>query len=304
MQLLDKSMIQVPIKDGLGNQMFCIAYASWLKSKGMSVKYSYLEYLCGVHHHGVELARAFPAAGFTVPFYVRFFLWLNILANKFRPFKLLVFKCINYLNRNYPTYVQQNPYEFVELDFPADKDVLVRGSWQNFRYAELVQDELRQLFRFDESAVKNTKILNAIRCTESVSLHIRRGDYLKSSNSALCVIKDADYYAKCMSFVQGRTQKECTFFVFSDDLDWCRKTFDGDNFVFVADNMGDNSYLDMFLMSQCKHNIIANSTFSWWGAWLNANPNKIVCAPSCWTNDGVESSTFCPPSWNFIDANS
>lgn len=87
------------------------------------------------------------------------------------------------------------------------------------------------------------------------------------------------------------------FFVFSDDIEWCRKTFSMGNYEFVYWNKGDSSFRDMQLMSLCKHNIIANSTFSWWGAWLNLNDEKIVCAPVNFTTVSKNVKGDCPNSW-------
>ena len=91
------------------------------------------------------------------------------------------------------------------------------------------------------------------------------------------------------------------FFVFSDDIEWCRKIFTRYNIEFVYWNKGENSFRDMQLMSLCKHNIIANSTFSWWGAWLNSNREKIVCAPARFTNVSQKVKGDCPNSWIRID---
>jgi len=108
---------------------------------------------------------------------------------------------------------------------------------------------------------------------ETVSLHIRRGDYLRTQDHhPVCSL---DYYMDALSKFRD---KEYKFIVFSDDVDWCRNNFNED-FIFTE---GNTDYEDMWLMSLCDHNIIANSSFSWWGAWLNDNPNKRVIAPKKW----------------------
>jgi hypothetical protein len=123
------------------------------------------------------------------------------------------------------------------------------------------------------------------------SLHVRRVDYVqKAGFHPPCSI---EYYEKALSMIEGNV------LVFSDDLDWCKETFLGDRFTFIS---GNRDYQDLFLMSMCKNNIIANSTFSWWGAWLNTNLNKKVIAPSEWFGPHLKESSddIYPNTWEVI----
>jgi hypothetical protein len=127
---------------------------------------------------------------------------------------------------------------------------------------------------------ESAKVIEKIRKTQSVSIHIRRGDYVqkKSIFSHSLALTPLEYYKKAIKYIEFHLSNP-TFFVFSDDIPRVKKNLDIQQANFIDWNIGEDSYKDMQLMSQCKHNIIANSSFSRRGAWLNQNPNKIVIAP-------------------------
>jgi len=127
----------------------------------------------------------------------------------------------------------------------------------------------------------------------TVSIHIRRGDYVHISDRH--PVQSIDYYKKASEHF---TDKEYTFLVFSDDIEWCKENLSSD-FVFVD---GNTDYVDLYLMSLCDHNIIANSSFSWWGAWLNKNNNKKIVAPSNWfgPSKGIDTKDLIPTYWEVI----
>ena len=122
------------------------------------------------------------------------------------------------------------------------------------------------------------------------AIHVRRGDYLKFPH--MHNSRTMDYYNKAMKIV-----KADTYLIFSDDIKWCKEQFVGDEYHF----MDDRDYIEMFLMSKCDHNIMCSSSFSWWGSYLNKNPNKIVVAPKKWfvNNENVETD-IVPESYNKI----
>jgi hypothetical protein len=135
--------------------------------------------------------------------------------------------------------------------------------------------------------------------SNSVSLHIRRGDYLSDKNAKeFHGTLPLDYYYKAMAQL-NLLYKDLKVFIFSDDMDWVKANLKLTNeCVYVDFNTGENSVFDMYLMSQCKHNIIANSSFSWWGAWLNQNSSKIVIAPQLWFADkSLNTKDLIPNSW-------
>ena len=120
----------------------------------------------------------------------------------------------------------------------------------------------------------SAELRQALAYRECVSLHVRRGDFVKSKRAL-----DAGYYKRAIMYMR-RHLREPLFLVFSDDLDWVRKHLDvGDNCIYVNEGRNLQDYEELFIMSSCQNNIIANSTFSWWGAWLNRNPKKMVIAP-------------------------
>lgn len=174
------------------------------------------------------------------------------------------------------------------------------GYWQSAQYAELVKKELQSDFKFTERKEEKLCKLSEkmISAENAVSVHIRRGDYLKVGNQKrfgnICT---ADYYEKSIKYIINNV-KDPVFYFFSNDIEWVKKEYGNLNAVYISEDMFVNymDWYDMFLMSCCKHNIIANSTFSWWGAWLNPNQNKIVIAPSKWTND-CDYSDICPEDW-------
>ena len=150
-------------------------------------------------------------------------------------------------------------------------------------------------FKLELISNKNLSLAKTIRETNSVSIHVRRGDYLMEIGWDTC---NLEYYNKAIKYIE-QILPHCTFYVFSDDILWCMKNLTNKyNFIYVDWNKGNDSWQDMYLMSQCKNNIIANSTFSWWGAWLNNNPQKIVITPSIWFNDrNPNDCDIIPDNW-------
>ena len=153
----------------------------------------------------------------------------------------------------------------------------IQGGFVNERYLEGIEDELRKDFCFKNKLEgQNLSLYNEISKSNAVSIHIRRGDYIQL-NFPLASDK---YYRRAIEVINKEIESP-VFFVFSNDIDYAYELFgDKTNFRMVSGNQGRNSYIDMQLMSVCKHNIIANSTFSFWGAYLNDNPTKMVIAPN------------------------
>lgn len=177
------------------------------------------------------------------------------------------------------------------------------GFWQSERYFIDIREKILQEFEFPSlTDGDNIKCLERIQSNNSVSIHIRRGDYVSSkymgTYGGICT---PDYYQKAVQYIESRVEN-ARYFVFTDDPDWVLN-----NFVFpehsecVTHNISSTtSYVDMYLMSQCKHNIIANSSYSWWGAWLNQNAEKIVVMPGKWTNHHDNKDIVCK-DWICID---
>lgn len=177
------------------------------------------------------------------------------------------------------------------------------GYWQSELYFKDYADVIRSDFQFQGALDSDNLLLaNNIDSCNSIGLHVRRGDYLSNPSSAsVHGVCSLDYYKDAMSYIESIVEKP-TYFVFSDDLEWVRKKLQVSDrsIVYVDNNHGKDSYKDMWLMSLCKHNIIANSTFSWWGAWLNSHAGKIIVAPKKWFKDSYMQShaiNIYPESW-------
>lgn len=197
-----------------------------------------------------------------------------------------------------PSLCRSFVVESHEVPFPAESDeCYYDGYWQYYRYAEKAgirfPDEVTKGIESDGS----TRELTArIKSTESVSIHIRRGDYISNpANARLYAECGAAYYERAAGFMAGQFN-DPAWYIFSDDVEWARNTLSGISCTFIE---GNSAVTDMFLMSCCRHNIIANSTFSWWAAWLNRNPGKIVVAPQHWYNGKMNEVTreLIPEEW-------
>lgn len=178
-------------------------------------------------------------------------------------------------------------------------DSYLRGYWQSEKYFHETAPAIRRDFTFKNPLIKeNAELAAQMRQVNAVSLHVRRGDYVKNPKTAathgLCSL---DYYQAAIRYISDRVEQPF-FFIFSDDIIWVKKHLEI-NFPcrYVNHNQGAESYNDMHLMSLCKHYIIANSSFSWWGAWLNSHKDKIVVAPQRWfVNDNNVQDLF-PYGW-------
>lgn len=173
------------------------------------------------------------------------------------------------------------------------------GNWQSERYFAQVADTIRADFSFKVlPSGRNAELAELIGKTTAVSLHVRRGDIASNPASlafhGLCSL---DYYRQAIEYVAAKVAKP-EFVIFSDDMDWVRENLHVDYPCHYVDhNMGLESYNDMRLMSLCHHHIIANSSFSWWGAWLNPRKDKIVVAPERWFAAEFDSTDIVPSSW-------
>jgi hypothetical protein len=191
-------------------------------------------------------------------------------------------------------------YDFLpELPLEAGVGtVYLVGYWQTYRIAQAIEPELRRDLKFKQPAVgKNAEILERIAaCPNPVSLHVRRGDYTLAVEGHRTL--SMDYYARAIAHIRERLA-DPVFFIFSDDIPYVRSNLSADlPAVFVDHNDDATCHEDLRLMSACHHHIIANSTFSWWGAWLNPRAEKIVLAPKYWylTPESYYPELL-PPNW-------
>lgn len=198
-------------------------------------------------------------------------------------------------------YVLEKQYTFDDSILNLPDNVYVEGYWQDEKYFKDIKKIIINEFTFEEIPdEKNQEIFDKINASNSVCVHIRRGDYVSSLrtrlNHGLCGI---NYYKKGIKIIENNV-KNPHFFIFSDEPDWARKNLKNiKNFTIVDVNSPETGHEDLRLMMNCKHFIIANSSFSWWGAWLGQDSGKIVVAPKKWF--GIISphrkENPIPPNW-------
>lgn len=181
-----------------------------------------------------------------------------------------------------------------------DNSYLV-GYWQNENYfKEIRQTILLKEFKPNKLSTYSQKTAEQIKKQPSVSLHIRRGDYANNpQTNKFHGLTPVAYYTKALGYIQNKCP-DLQIFVFSDDISWCKANLPfTKEATFVNGNKPERSCEDMYLMKLCDHNIIANSSFSWWGAWLNENPHKIVVAPKTWFQDrkANQKADIVPRDW-------
>ena len=181
-------------------------------------------------------------------------------------------------------------YEYMEKSQLFDEEVLKKdraylvGCWQSEKYFADIKEEVRKAFTFRNITLSDSmqEYKKQMEEMNSVSLHIRRGDYLEVSDvyGGICT---PEYYGKAMKQME-EWHPDCHFFVFTNDVQWVKENYKQDNLTIVEGNDEDAGYIDMYLMTRCKHYILANSSFSWWGCYLNPSKDKKVIAPKQWFN--------------------
>ena len=187
-----------------------------------------------------------------------------------------------------PTFTETDMYHEEIFQFT---DKYLEGYWACEKYYADILPALREEIHFPKPdkdiSEQNEAAIHRMEETDSVSVHIRRGDYLNAANSAIFgAISTEAYYKSAIAYIKEHSPN-ARFFFFSDDIPYVKKHYREDGYEIIDWNHGKNSFYDMMLMSHCRHNIAANSTFSFWGARLNQNPSKIMIRPSIHKNSQV-----------------
>lgn len=197
-------------------------------------------------------------------------------------------------------YFQEESFAFDPRALNLDNNVYIDGYWQSEKYFKDAEAVIRSDFSFVlPQGEKDKEVSRLINEYSSVSVHVRRTDYVTDTNAkkalGTCPI---EYYTRAVLLMAQKVGNP-HFFVFSDDHEWVKQNIKIDYpTVYVDHNDASTNYQDLRLMASCKHNIIANSSFSWWGAWLNGNPDKIIIAPKKWFTDiSKDDSDLIPPTW-------
>lgn len=283
----------INIIGGLGNQMFQYAFAVALKSHNpqekvyvdtQHYKNAFIKVYHGnnFYHNGYEIDKVFPNASIKSAevkdlLKVSFYIPNYVLARAFRRF---------FPKRKSEFIADKHPYEFLPEALKEKGDCYFDGYWMSPLYFDDYRDEILKEFAFRHFDTKENEVLEPLLLKDnSVTIHIRRGDYVGSANlGGICTL---DYYRKAI-YEARKVIPNPVFFVFSNDHKWClenlKKEIGDSDVYFVAHNRGTESYRDMQLMSIARCNILANSSFSWWGAYLNQREDHITFCPSKWHN--------------------
>lgn len=292
-------MIIIKLQGGLGNQMFQYAIGkklsllhktklkldlSFLLDRVPRQNFTYRDYNLNIFSLKIESATPEEIKPF-----------ISYLDSKT---KRIIYTYLFLGKKN--KYINEKQFTFDPAIFKLTRNIYLDGYWQTEKYFSDIKNVLYNDFNIkipqDE---KNQEIAKIIKDTNSVSIHIRRGDYIENKQTynvhGVC---DLDYYNNCVNLLLKQIENP-HFFIFSDDHQWAKENLKLDYPMIFADHNDESkNYEDLRLMSQCQHNIIANSTFSWWGAWLNQNPDKIVYAPKKWFNDTSRNTQdLIPDQW-------
>ena len=291
-------MIIIKIKGGLGNQLFqyalgrhlSIIHNSPLKMDvSMFKSYKWHEYSMSPFNIQGEFAEN-----------------REIPINPKKRYTSLKSFIVSWVKRvtgtNNKKYIEEKAISYDDQILMLGDDIYLDGYWQSECYFKDIEPTIRREFaiRLPQSGT-NREVAEDILSCESVSLHIRRGTYVndKNANSTHGVC-DVEYYEKSLDYLK-RNKKDIKVFVFSDDPQWVLKNLSIEiPFYVVNHNDAKNDFEDLRLMSQCKNHIIANSTFSWWGAWLCSHQNKVVIAPRKWYADenlNQQTNDLIPDRW-------
>lgn len=280
-------MLVVNTNSQLGNQMFQYALYRKLIHQGRKVKLDLSYYNQHPEHYGLDI--------------------FNLSINKANAKEIAISKdeYRSFLSRLRRRLFGKRNCIINEIDTQSMayndsvfklRDGYLYGYWQSERYFNDIRHILLSEFQF--SGIKDERneiLISTLHSTTSVSIHIRRGDYLNGFP-----LMSKDYYVEAMDYFTKK-YNQVYFVVFSNDMQWAKENVIFENGMYVEWNTGKESYIDMYLMTQCKHNIIANSSFSWWGAWLNQNMKKEVIAPSKWFFHRATPDVYCK-GWIIINA--
>ena len=290
----------VNIIGGLGNQMFQYAFALALKEKHkeevVKIDTSHFNYIfikkfkSANLHNGYEIEKVFPKA--KLPHATA---WDLIKVTWYMPNYVLSRVVRKMLPVRKNEYIQKpaDIFAFNVEVFNAKGNGYYEGVWQAVEYLEEVKETIQDVFLHPEPNEYNRLLIHEISSCNSVGLHVRRGDYLYAPEfNGIC---NLEYYKKAITEILSDGNDHC-FYIFSNDINWCKQEIEpllnGNKVVYVIGNTGKNSCWDMFLMTYCKNLIIANSSFSWWGAFLNKNVSKVV-APYPWVNREGNIENYC-----------
>ncbi len=261
-------MITVKYAGGLGNQMFQYAFARALNSTGKTVGAD-ISSFDNINSREWELE-----------------IFDNIDKTLIRPNREKKTIIGKILRKEKILIENENEFRVRQSRFFDVENVKIIGYFQSPHYFEKIAETVKKEFAFNENDIGLQNAIKQVEKENSVAIHVRRGDYLKYPEiyGNICTL---DYYKNAIEYINNN-QVEAKFYVFSDDIEWAKEQEVFKNSVFVEHDTytDEKAWMDMCLMSHCKHNIIANSSYSWWASYLNRNKNKIVIMPHKWDSYG------------------
>ena len=279
----------VDLAGGLGNHLFCYSFGYAVSRKTRS------ELILDTSMQDNGIARELELLNFNVDYSDRIsYVYKTSLVDRVFFNKVRKIKSIGIKTR---IYQEKEPTKFEPEAFKISTDTYFKGNWQTEKYFSEYRNELLKILVPKHERTQSVKgLVNEMQKCNSVAVHIRRGDYLKIG----CQLS-MDFYDKAILKFQELNQRRNTvFYIFSDDIDFAKQYFgkyENKIELHYPQYESENKTLDdLFLMSHCKHMIMANSSFSWWAAWLNQNKNKIVICPEL----GMWSGEFYPEEWDKI----
>ncbi len=286
-------MIISHVIGGIGNQMFQYATGrAHAISTGAQLKLDISDYSRYRMHQGFELERVFSApVAYATQADIR-----NMLGWRSNRLVRKVLRRPQAAWLRGDSLVVEPHFAYWAGISDVASDAYLSGNWQSEKYFSRIEEVLRADFSFRPAASGlNLLLSEQMEHRNAVSLHIRRGDYVTNSHTnSVHGTSSPEYYSRAVSHIAEHVANP-HFYIFSDDMDWVKNNFSLPfAHEYVGHNNGAESYNDMRLMSLCKHHIIANSSFSWWGAWLNQRTEKIVVAPRRWFADDQDvGDLFC-----------
>ncbi len=289
------STLVVRLNGGLGNQLFQYALGRALKSLGHTVRFDLSFFDQGP---GLHVQRPYELGVFNMNVDRATTADIRLARHQGSALRAALAAVHPRLAPDRPV-MERADFTFDPAVLRISHDAYLDGYWQTEKYFTNIADELRQDLTFRMSAEgRNAELAKRIERVQAVSIHVRRGDYISHPAAmAHFVACDPAYYRAATDRMQERVPN-AHFFLFSDDIGWARENIRTSAPLEVIDhNSGATSYEDMRLMAHCRHHIIANSSFSWWGAWLDRHPRKQVIAPRLWLRDGRPTNDLIPSSW-------
>ncbi len=273
-------MITIKLQGGLGNQLFQYAFAKAL-AKRLNTDFEFDD-----SFYSQNITKYNQLFNFDINYAIS---------------KSQTPKCSWLLKRlsrsiGLKNYIAEPRFEFTDITGQIKDNVFLDGYWQSERYFMSIQSVIKHDFSTFKEPISQAAlpILTQIKTTNSVCVHVRRGDYLTNGNY---VVLGLDYYQKAIDRLFDLFT-DVHFFVFSDDINWCKASFERTaNFQFISDSQRFTLRDEFEMMQNCRHHITANSTLSWWAAWLNNNHSKVVICPQKWFFDHKSTKDLLPKTW-------